>query len=136
MKALAIWVTLSVASFAAGAGGYHSYLASNPNSIAFIVDSSYAMRADLMRAKQLAASLSAAQPYSRFALFTDKTQLHDYAAALSLDRLTAYGPTNLARLIEGRLAKTLAAADQVVLITNASPKDLANVPGSWQILKP
>ena len=131
MKHAVIWLVVAVASYAGLAGGYHAWLQTHPRRIVVVVDSSNAMQGMLPRVDAILDDL-ARRRYHEFALYTDRSRMHGWSRRFSPGRIAAYGPRDPARFEALRSRPEFAEADEVFLITNAPPDELAG-PNGWTV---
>lgn len=134
MKTMAVWLLITLGAFAALAGGYHVALEQSPRKVLVVVDSSFPMSARWSRVAGLLDRLDD-QPYTRFGLITEKSRVRDWATSLRLGQLQPYAPRDLEKLRSGAAFPEIAAADEVVFITNAPDSALSEFSG-WTILRP
>jgi hypothetical protein len=134
MNRFVLWLVLALVAFGGSAGGYHAYLTENPRRIAVVVDTSYPMLAVWGRVPALLDAIGRVR-YSEFALASDKRLIRSWSPTLHLALGQPYGPRDFSRLTDPAGIPDLAAADEVVFITNASPAEMESLPG-WRILRP
>ncbi len=134
MKMLTVWFVFFAVLFGGTAGGYHLWLQGNPRQVLVVVDTSFAMRG---READVGAALEdvSATGYSRFALRTEKVRVHGWSEQLDPSRLKPFGPRDFTKLAGVTSQDEFAAADRVVLITNASESERASLPGDWEVVK-
>ncbi len=135
MNALARWLIMAGVAWGALAGGYHAWLTQHPHRLLVLLDTSFAMRDVMPRVPALLRSLQG-QPYTVYALETDKAPIHDYAERLQPGRIDAYAPRRLTELAARADVAPFDRADEVVLISNAPADELDALPGHWRILRP
>lgn len=133
-RVLLKWATAFLLTQFVLLGAYHLSLEASPRRVAIVVDSSFPMRVDWHMAQAALESLSNAR-YTLFALFTEKTKVHGYAATLSRDLPRPFAPRNLNKLQALRTDPDLADADQVFFITNARRSSLQEFE-DWTIVRP
>jgi hypothetical protein len=129
-----LWLVLAGTGFGGLGGGYHWYLTGQPHKVAVVVDASFPMRAAWARVPGVLERLAGAR-YTTYALETEKAAVHGFAERLALGRARPYAPRDFTRLAQRAGEGSLGEADQVYLVTNASPADLEALPG-WKIIRP
>lgn len=134
MKAMVTWLLITLGAFAALAGGYHVSLEQQPRRVLVVVDSSFPMAATWSRVAGMLDRLDD-RPYAEFGLITEKSRVRDWAGKLRLGSLRPYAPRNLDKLRSADGFPEIAAADEVVFITNAPDPELSEFTG-WTILRP
>lgn len=134
MKAFAVWLGVALLAFGATALGAHVMLTAHPYRIAFVVDSSFGMSAawpgvaDVLRT-------AARRPYAEYAVVTEKGVVHAWSAQPNLHNTHPYAPRDLSRLKQMAASPPLSEADSIVLVTNAPPGDLTDLP-AWTVRQP
>lgn len=131
MKAFLVWLSLFVLGYGGLAGGYHYLLSSNPERIAVVVDSSFAMRAVWDEVPGLLEELRRGQKYAEFALMSEKRLIHRWQERPSLGNLKPYAPLDLSRITG---FEPIAEASRVVLITNAPDEAIDRFSG-WEVVR-
>ena len=120
MKRYLLWLLITACLFAGIAVPSHLYLGAHPRQIVVAVDTSYDMQGARQGVEQALADLAGTR-YARFSLLTDKVKVHGWQESLDPGRaLSFYGPRDLAALADAKRYPELAAADEVVVITDAS----------------
>lgn len=133
MKRFILWLILAVIAFGGSAGGYHVYLTDHPHRVAVVVDTSYPMQSVWGRVPPLLQQISGAR-YTVYALASDKRLIRGWSPTLHLALGQPYGPRDFSRLTDPAAIPELAAADEVVFITNASTSETQSLP-DWRILR-
>jgi hypothetical protein len=119
MKRFLVWLLIVVGLYAAIAVPSHMALSARPRSIAVAVDTSFEMQAAQQDVRRALAGLAGIR-YARFSLVTDKVRVHGWQESLDAGgALSYYGPRDLAALADSTRFPELAAADSVVVITDA-----------------
>jgi len=119
MKRFLVWLLIVVGLYAAIAVPSHLALSARPRSIAVAVDTSFEMQAARQDVQRALAALAGTR-YARFSLVTDKVRVHGWQESLDAGgTLSYYGPRDLAALADSTRFPELAAADSVVVITEA-----------------
>lgn len=129
-----IWLALCLAAFSATGGGYHLYLKAHPRKTLVIVDSSFSMRAVWDRLPALLGGICD-DPYTQYALITEKSRIHGWADGCALGTVTPYAPRDLSALGDSVKFTELVQAERIILVTNgdAPPTDYT---GKWEIVDP
>lgn len=133
MKRFVLWLVLTVIAFGGSAGAYHVYLTENPRRVAVVVDTSYPMQSVWGRVPQLLQQIATAR-YTEYALASDKRLIRGWSPTLHLALGQPYGPRDFSRLTDPTAIPELAAADEVVFITNAPAAETDLLP-SWRIIR-
>ena len=119
MKRFLAWLLIVVGLYTAIAIPSHLALSAHPRRIAVAVDTSYEMQAAQQDVRRALAALAGTR-YARFSLVTDKVRVHGWQETLDAGgTLSYYGPRDLAALADSMRYPELAAADSVVVITDA-----------------
>lgn len=134
MGALLRWLVIALCAFGALAGGYHAYLVKSPRKVLVLLDTSFPMQGALERVPALLHALEGRR-YTVYALETDKLPVHEFSDGLHPGRLDAYAPRNLAALATRAGQAPYNEADEVILVSNASPAELAGLP-PWRVVAP
>ncbi|MCB1890431.1 MAG: hypothetical protein KDH20_22695 [Rhodocyclaceae bacterium] len=135
MNTLIRWLVVAGVGWGALAGGYHVWLQQHPHRLLVLLDTSFAMRDVMPRVPALLRGLEG-QPYTVYALETDKASVHDYADRLRPGRIDAYAPRRLAELAARAAGAPFDQADEVILVSNAPDSELDALPSRWRILRP
>lgn len=134
MKTFVTWLTLAAFSFGALAGGYHVYLDSNPRRVAVVLDASFPMR-DVWHQVPPTLDTLQGEPYTVYALLTEKGTVHEWSERLSPGRTSPYAPRDFKRLDGRRGDALLADADEVYFVTNAADSDVEPF-DDWVLIRP
>ena len=119
MKRFLLWLLIACGLFAGISVASHLALSAHPRSIAVAVDTSYEMQAARQEVQRALTALAGTR-YARFSLVTDKARVHGWQGSLDAGKnLSYYGPSDLAALADSTRYPELAAADSVVVITDA-----------------
>ena len=133
MKALAYWAVASILAFGALSFGYHSYLNSHPREFLVVVDSSFPMSGAWSSVPDVLDRIDDRR-YARFKLWTEKAEVHDWAASLRRGRSTPFAPRDFERLLARSAESGVANAARRILVTNASDAELEGF-GDWEIVR-
>ncbi|WP_295448993.1 hypothetical protein [uncultured Thiodictyon sp.] len=133
MSAFSKWLVLACGLFGLTAGAYHAYLLASPKKVLVVVDSSYPMGRVWDRVPPVLQSLSGRR-YSVFALATDKGLIHGWQPTLDLGPASPYAPRQLTDLWQRLPVDERREAQEVDLITNATPGELPSG-GGWTVLR-
>jgi hypothetical protein len=133
MTRFVLWLVLALVAFGGSAGGYHVYLTEHPRRVAVVVDTSYPMQSVWGRVPRILDELDEAR-YTEYALASDKRLIRSWSPTLHLALGQPYGPRDFSRLADPAAIPELAAADQVVFITNAPAAETETLP-NWRILR-
>ena len=134
MKVIALWLASTLTAFAALAGGYHAYLDGDPRRVLVVIDASYEMKPVWHKLPSLMDSLDNAR-YSRFALTTEKSQVHGWRRTLNLGSTVPYAPRDFTNLAKGTQFPQVEEAEEIILITNAPARDIEEFSG-WTLIRP
>lgn len=126
----AVWLTTLTLAYGGLAAGYAAWLATTPHRVVIVVDGSFAMARHERWIRRRLDALGEA-PYTRFALFSDRGQIHPWRDAIDWSPRTTYGRLDAAALRRLAAHPDFARADAVHLLTRLRRQAL-DLPDRWQ----
>jgi hypothetical protein len=136
MKRFVLWLVLALGLYAGLAIPYHFYLAKNPRRIAVAVDTSFEMESAMSSVRQILLSIATTR-YAVFSLHTDKAPQHGWQDNLDAGvRLVAYGPRDLAALVDPDRYPEIRQADRLIVLTNAEDARLLGRTSGLEVIHP
>ena len=133
MRILALWLTIALSTFAALGGAAHWRLSADPQRIAVVLDSSYAMQTVWHRVPAALDALDDRR-YAQFSLLTDKGRQHGWSRRLKLGGLRAYAPRDLAKLVDLDRYPEIDQADRIYFVTNAPTAETDGLT-DWTVIR-
>ncbi|GBC63935.1 hypothetical protein DENIS_4935 [Desulfonema ishimotonii] len=133
MKPFGIWLIISLLGFGGLGSASHLYLSRHPRKVLVALDSSFPMKPVWPRVDQTLETLGRRR-YTQFGLITEKNRIHSWAPRLTPGRITPYAPRDFSKLENATGYPETEAADEKILLTNATQEHLARM-DTWEVIR-